>query len=150
MSIPCVYAAAASGDATGGKRRRRGEDQSSAKNQRVTPPSQSNPSSGSRKSLSPLRVTPPNSTESFQMEEVESLAMDDSPLRTFEEDFFMSDQALFDMIPGFRSNSSPLITEITTANDTFGMLVHPHAKTIFRWLTSILYSMHGSPFQHHA
>ena len=142
-SIPCVYA-----DAMGGRRRRCGEDRSCTKNQRLVPPSQSTSTSGSRKSMSPLKTTPSNQTE---IEEVDDLAMDDPPLKTFEE-FLVSDQFLLDMMPGFgsqrleesirNSESSshvnldgncrfkfgPLITETISANESPSAFLYNHLR----------------------
>lgn len=153
MSTPCVYAS--SGDSTARRRRRRGEDQSSAKNQRLNSPSQSNSTSDFRNAMSPLKMAPSDHIGSLQTEEVDELAMENSPSPMFEEDLFMSDQLLFDMIPdlgpqsseesiqnsknslyvdsdeSFRSPSGPLTTETRAVNERPGEFLHPLARKIF-------------------
>lgn len=96
--------------------------------------------------MSPLKATPPNHTE---IEEADDLAMNDMPLGVLGE-FLVSDQLLFDMMPGVKSQrseesiqnpespsyvnfngscrlqSGPLITETITANESPGVFLINH------------------------
>lgn len=91
---------------------------------------------------------PPGHPGNFQHEDFGDPAVDDLPLRTFEEDFVMSDQMLYGFIPelgpqsseGFvqsskspaqmvpdrnsRSTSGLMATETTIAGDSPGFLHH--------------------------
>lgn len=100
-------------------------------------------------------MAPSDHIGSLQTEEVDDFAMENSPSPMFEEDLFMSDQLLFDMIPGFgpqssegsiqnsknslyvdsdesfRSPSGPLPTETRAVNERPGEFLHPLARKIF-------------------
>lgn len=149
MSNSCVYSP--TGEGTHWKRRKHGGDRPNAKSQRLTSPSQSSSAGRPRKSLSPPKVPPSGQPENFQNEDFGDPAMGDSPLRNFEEEFDISDQILYGMIPGFgplcseglvqssgspsqmglernpSSTSGPIATETTITVQSSGKFLHPRA-----------------------
>lgn len=153
MSNSCVYSP--TGDATNGRRRKHGGDRPSAKSQRLTSPSQSSSAGRPRKSLASPKAPPPGQPGSFQNEDFGDPEMDDSPTRTFEEEFGISDEILYGMIPefgpqgsegfvqssgspsqmGLKSNSSsmsgPIATETTITVDSSSKFLHPPALISF-------------------
>lgn len=153
MSNSCVYST--TGGGTGGRRRKYGGDRPSAKSQRLASPSQSSSAGRPRKSMSPPKVAPPSPTENFPTEEFGNPGMDDSPLRRFEEDFTISDQILYGMIPefgsqssegfvqtsgspsqigldrNFRSTPAPLATDTPTTDGNPNLFLHPRALMDF-------------------
>lgn len=147
MSTSCVYSATVEG--ANGRRRKHGGDRPNAKSQRLTSPSQSSSAGRARNSMSPPEAAPLSHPGNFQNEDFGDPAIDDSSLRTFEEDFVMSDQMLYGFVPevgsqsseGFvrsskspgqmgldrnsRCTSGPMATETTTTGDSPGFLLHP-------------------------
>ncbi len=149
MSNSCVYSP--TGEGTHGRRRKHGGDRPSAKSQRLASPSQSSSVGRPRKSLSPPKVPPPGQRGNSQNEDFGDPAMGGSPLRNFEEEFDISDQILYGMIPEFgplgsegfvqssgspsqmglernlSSTSGPITTETTITVDSSGKFLHPRA-----------------------
>ena len=117
-----MYSPTAEG--TNGRRRKNGGDRPSAKSQRLTSPSQSSSAGRPRKSLSPPKAPTPGQPGNFQNEGFDDSAMDDSSLRTFEEEFDISDEILYGMIPEFGPQGSEGIVQSSGSPSQIGLERH--------------------------
>lgn len=132
-STSCMYTAA--GEGTSGRRQQRGEDRSSVHSQRSTSSSQSSSASRLRQAMSPPKVA--------RTDEYSDLVLHDSPPQTFEEDFLISDEFLYDMIPGLGSRS--LEDFVQTSKSPFQSDLDANSEPIFGPAATGVTTTGGSP-----